>query len=185
MPALDVSPAATPAGTAASNTPAAIAAALRRTTPRAIHTRRRRVRVRPVSINLSRSNVTPHRTVSAKHAVSGSSSDAGANGDLNTNSASGRSATAAETGERRNDHAPPAAPSRGKSMKPSIRPIAAQYEATAATKAKTGSRSQGAASPNRLRRANPAAVQTVTQTVLTIAPGSTSSQMRDGSSIGV
>ena len=70
-------------------------------------------------------------------------------------------------------------------MKPSIRPIAAQYEVTAATKAKTGSRSQGAASPNRLRRANPAAVQTVTQTVLTIAPGSTSSQMRDGSSIGV
>src|SRR5438874_1289061 len=171
MPALDVSPAATPAGTAASNTPAAIAAALRRTTPRAIHTRRRRVRVRPVSINLSRSNVTPHRTVSAKHAVSGSSSDTGANGDLNTNSASGRSATAAETGERRNDHAPPAAPSRGKSMKPSIRPIAAQYEVTAATKAKTGKRSHGAGWPKTVSSAMPAPIQNVTHTVLTTAPG--------------
>ena len=70
-------------------------------------------------------------------------------------------------------------------MKPSILPIAAQYEVAAATKAKTGSRSQGAASPNRLRSAKPAAVQTVTHAVLTIAPGSTSSQMSDGSSTGV
>src|SRR5207244_6742942 len=105
------------------------------------------------------------------------SSDTGANGDLNTNSASGRSATAAETGDRRNDHAPPAAPSRGKSMKPSIRPIAAQYEVTAATNANTGSRSHGALWPNSDSRPMPAAIHNVTHTVLTTAPGRTSSQM--------
>ena len=70
-------------------------------------------------------------------------------------------------------------------MKPSIRPIAAQYEVAAATKAKTGSRSHGAGSPKRLSSAIPADIQTVTQTVLTTAPGSTSSQMSEGSSTGV
>src|SRR5207302_1987935 len=147
--------------------------------------RRGRSRPAPLSRSRSRSKVAPVMTVRTRQAAKGSASEAGASGERKTKRASGISATAAEMGESKKDQAPPAAPSRGKSMKPSIRPIAAQYEVTAATKAKTGSRSQGAASPNRLRRANPAAVQTVTQTVLTIAPGSTSSQMRDGSSIGV
>src|SRR5258708_2970844 len=92
---------------------------------------------------------------------------------------------AGETGERRNERAPPAAPSGGNNMKPSIPPIAAQYAVTAATKANTGSRSQGAGCPNRLRKAMPAAIQNVTQTVLTTAPGKTSSQMSEGSSTGV
>jgi len=70
-------------------------------------------------------------------------------------------------------------------MKPSIRPIAAQYAVAAATNAKTGSRSHGAASPNRVRSASPAAAHTVTQTALTTAPGSTSSQISEGSSTGV
>ena len=70
-------------------------------------------------------------------------------------------------------------------MKPSIRPIAAQYEVTTATNAKTGRRSQGAACPNRLSRPMPAAIHDVTHTVLTTAPGSTSSQMSEGSSSGV
>src|SRR5207245_6043963 len=64
-------------------------------------------------------------------------------------------------------------------------PMAAQYEVTTATKANTGRRSQGAVCPNRLSSAMPAAIHSVTQTVLTTAPGSTSSQMSDGSSTGV
>src|SRR3989475_9794258 len=177
--------AAKPAGAAARSRPAAIAGGLRRSTPTCSQDRLRRIRLRPVSISLSRSNVPPQRMVSATQAVIGSRSEAGASGERKTKRARGRSGNAAGTGERKNDQAPPAAASPGESMKPSIRPIDAQYEVTAATKAKTGSSAPGAASPNRLRRANPAAVQTVTQTVLTIAPGSTSSQMRDGSSIGV
>src|SRR5438477_436421 len=145
--------AAIPAGAAASTSPAATAAMFRRSNPTGSHARLRRIRVRPVSINLSRSKVPPQRMVSAMHAVMGSSSEAGANGERKTNRASGKSATAAETGESKNDQAPPGAPSRGNSMKPSILPIAAQYEVAAATKAKTGSRSQGAVSPNRLRSA--------------------------------
>src|SRR2546423_3617174 len=183
--AFEVSAAATPAGTIASSAPAASAATLRLITPPANHRRFLRVRPTPVSINRSRSNVTPHSTVRATQATIGSSSDAVANGDLNTNNASGRSATAADTGDRRNDHAPPDAPSRGNSMKPSMRPIAAQYAVTAATNANTGSRSHGAVSPKNVSIAMPAAIHSVTQTVLTTAPGSTSSQMSDGSSTGV
>src|SRR5438552_5913771 len=182
-PALTVP--ARPADAPAISTPAATATALRRITAKGSQLRRRRVRPRPVSINRSRSNAEPHRTVSAKQAVSGSSSDAGASGERKTNSASGRSATAADTGDSKNDQAPPAAPSRGKSMKPSIRPIAAQYEVTAATKANTGKRSHGAVCPNRLSKAMPDAIHSVTQTVLTTAPGSTSSQISEGSSTGV
>ncbi len=63
--------------------------------------------------------------------------------------------------------------------------MAAQYAVTAATKAKTGSRSHGALWPNRDSNAMPAAIHPVTHTVLTTAPGRTSSQMSDGSSIGV
>ena len=69
-------------------------------------------------------------------------------------------------------------------MKPSIRPIAAQYDVTTATNANTGSRSHGAVCPNRLSSAMPAAIHSVTHTVLTTAPGRTSSQMSDGSSSG-
>src|SRR4029077_15728972 len=184
-PACAVTAAATPAGAAASNKPAPSAAAFRRTTATGSHTRRRRLVPMPVSIKRSRSKVVPHRNVSAKHGVSGSRSDPTASGERNTNSARGRSATAAETGDSRNDQAPPAAPSRGKSMKPSIRPITAQYEVTAATNAKTGSRSHGALTPNKESSAIPALIQSVTHTVLTTAPGSTSSQMSEGSSIGV
>ncbi len=124
--ALAVTAPAAPAEAAAISTPAAMAAALRRSTAIGIHTRRGRTRPRPVSINRSRSKVVPHRMVSAKHAVMGSSRDAIASGERKTKRASGRSATAADTGDSKNDHAPPAAPSRGKSMNPSIRPIAAQ-----------------------------------------------------------
>ncbi len=70
-------------------------------------------------------------------------------------------------------------------MKPSILPIAAQYAVTHATKAKTGMRSHGAGWPNSASSIMPAAIHSVTQTTLTIAPGSTSSQISDGSSIGV
>src|SRR6266566_6373171 len=182
--AFEVNAAATPAGTIARSKPATSAAALRLITAVANHTRFLR-RPTPVSINRSRSNVTPQSTVRATQATIGSRSDAVANGDLKTNSASGRSATAADTGDRRNDHAPPDAPSRGNSMKPSMRPIAAQYEVTAATNANTGSRSHGAFSPKKVSIAMPAAIHSVTQTVLTTAPGSTSSQMSDGSSTGV
>ena len=124
--ALPLTEAATPAGAAAISTPATMAAPFRRSTPSWSHTRLRRTRPRPVSIKRSRSNVVPQSTVSARQAVIGSSSEGSAKGDLNTKRASGRSATAAETGDSRKDHAPPAAPSRGNSMKPSILPIAAQ-----------------------------------------------------------
>src|SRR5205814_5628043 len=60
-----------------------------------------------------------------------------------------------------------------------------QYAVTAATNANTGSRSHGALSPKKVSIAIPAAIHSVTQTVLTTAPGSTSSQMSDGSSTGV
>ena len=70
-------------------------------------------------------------------------------------------------------------------MKPSMRPIAAQYAVTTATKAKIGSRSQGALCPKRVSKVMPAAIQNVTHTVLTTAPGRTSNQMSEGSSIGV
>src|SRR5450756_774944 len=176
---------ATPADAAAMTTPAARAAALRRSTGTGIQTRRRRTRPRPDSMSRSRSQVVPHRIVNAKQAVIGSSSDARASGERKTKRASGRSATAADTGESRNDHAPPAAPSRGNSMKPSILPIAAQYAVTAATNANTGSRSHGAVSPNRLRNAMPAAIHSVTQTVLAAAPGRTSRQFSVGSLTGV
>src|SRR6266571_8165665 len=185
QPALDVITAATPAGATASSRPATMAAALRRNVLSCSHTRRRRTRPTPVSINRSRSKVAPQRIVSAKHATSGNNSEADASGERNTKSASGRSATAAETGDSRNDHAPPAAPSRGNSMKPSIRPIAAQYDVTAATNANAGRRSHGAGWPKKLSSAIPAAIHSVTHTVLTTAPGSTSSQIRDGSSSGV
>src|SRR4029077_5937947 len=89
------------------------------------------------------------------------------------------------TGDSKKDHAPPDAPSRGNSMKPSIRPIAAQYEVTIATNAKIGSRSHGALSPKKLSSVMPAPIQNVTHTVLTTAPGTTSSQISDGSSTGV
>jgi len=85
-----------------------------------------RSRLTPVSIKRSRSKVAPVTIVSARQAPRGRASDATASGERKTKSASGRSATAAEIGERRKDQAPPAAPSRGKSMKPRRRPIAAQ-----------------------------------------------------------
>ena len=69
-------------------------------------------------------------------------------------------------------------------MNPSIRPIAAQYAVTAATNANAGSRSQGAGWPKKLSSAMPAAIQPVTQTTLTAAPGRTSSQMSAGSFSG-
>src|SRR2546429_5088736 len=90
-------------------TPATTAAAFRRSTPTGSQVRLRRVRVRPVSISLSRSKLTPQRMVRAMHAVIGSSSEAGARGERKTKRASGKSATAAETGDSRNDQAPPAA----------------------------------------------------------------------------
>ena len=69
-------------------------------------------------------------------------------------------------------------------MKPSIRPIAAQYAVTPATNAKTGSRSQGAGCPKKVSRAIPAVIHAVTHTMLTAAPGRTSSQTSAGSSRG-
>ena len=70
-------------------------------------------------------------------------------------------------------------------MNPSILPMAAQYAVTAATNANTGSRPHGAGWPKRASSVMPAAIQNVTHTVLTTAPGRTSSQMSEGSSIGV
>jgi len=66
-------------------------------------------------------------------------------------------------------------------MRPSIRPIAAQYAVTAATKAKTAAKTTGRVL-EQASRAIPAAIHRVTQTVLTTAPGNTSSQMSEGSS---
>src|SRR5438093_857568 len=54
----------------------------------------------------------------------------------------------------------------------------------AATNAKTGSRSQGAGCPKKVSRAIPAVIHAVTHTMLTAAPGRTSSQTSAGSSSG-
>ena len=69
-------------------------------------------------------------------------------------------------------------------MKPSIRPIAAQYAVSAATTVNTGSSSQGAGRPNSESRPKPAAIQSVTQTALTTLPGRTSIQISEASSRG-
>src|SRR5216684_474200 len=103
-PAFEVTAAATPAGTIASSRPATIATALRRRTATGSQTRLT-LRPMPVSIKRSRSKVVPQRTVRAKQAVRGSSNDPIASGERKTNRARGRSATAAETGERKKRHA--------------------------------------------------------------------------------